>query len=312
MGDVVWGFVHDFGTGEEWTAERGRGAFLNGEPLGAVGPKDTIEILSFEGTTARAVAETIPALLELVGRVRVMGSLALTLCHMAAGRIDARLLAEARALGRHRGRAAPRSRVRARDRSLRGSAVRGRPARSRPALALRGGRHAGARGAACSGSERDLHYWRQTTYAQPPSGGSSGFAVALQTRKSTRFGYAGVEDLSHECADREVLGRQNERAVVGLHARNRCARRDARMRLDRHRVDLGLTAQDGGVGEPQGAVLDLPRRHCSRRQRGPGIGPGQVPGCRDTSDGSGRSGRPSGATWELALREVSRAEASDP
>jgi myo-inositol-1(or 4)-monophosphatase len=88
MGDVVWGFVHDFGTGEEWTAERGRGAFLNGERLGAVRPKDSIEILSFEGTTAKIVAETIPAVVDLVGRVRVMGSLALTLCHLAAGRID--------------------------------------------------------------------------------------------------------------------------------------------------------------------------------------------------------------------------------
>ena len=35
MGDVVFGYVYDFGTGEEWTAERGRGAFLNGARLGA-------------------------------------------------------------------------------------------------------------------------------------------------------------------------------------------------------------------------------------------------------------------------------------
>jgi len=89
MADVVFGFVHDFGTGEEWTAERGRGAFLNGEPLGGVGPKESIEILSFEGTTAAANAEKIPGVIDLVGRVRVMGSLALTLCHMAAGRVDA-------------------------------------------------------------------------------------------------------------------------------------------------------------------------------------------------------------------------------
>ena len=89
MGDVVFGYVYDFGTGEEWTAERGAGAFLDGERLGALRPKDTIEILSFEGTTAAAVAERIDGVLGLVGRVRVMGSLALTLCHLAAGRIDA-------------------------------------------------------------------------------------------------------------------------------------------------------------------------------------------------------------------------------
>ena len=39
MDDVVFGFVHDFGSGEEWTAVRGGGAFLNGEPLTGA-PKD--------------------------------------------------------------------------------------------------------------------------------------------------------------------------------------------------------------------------------------------------------------------------------
>jgi myo-inositol-1(or 4)-monophosphatase len=89
MADVVFGYVHDFGTSEEWTAERGRGAFLNGQPLLGVGPKEHIEILSFEGTTAGAIADRIGGVLDLAGRIRVMGSLALTLCHMAAGRVDA-------------------------------------------------------------------------------------------------------------------------------------------------------------------------------------------------------------------------------
>jgi myo-inositol-1(or 4)-monophosphatase len=89
MEDVVYGYVYDFGSGEEWTAERGKGAFLGGRPLGAVGPKDRIEILSFEGTTAPAIAERIPRVLGLVDRVRVMGSLALSLCHLADGRVDA-------------------------------------------------------------------------------------------------------------------------------------------------------------------------------------------------------------------------------
>jgi myo-inositol-1(or 4)-monophosphatase len=89
MADVVFGFVHDFGTGEQWTAERGRGASLNGDQLGGIGPKERIEILSFEGTTAAVIADRIPGVLALAGRVRVMGSLALSLCHLAAGRVDA-------------------------------------------------------------------------------------------------------------------------------------------------------------------------------------------------------------------------------
>jgi myo-inositol-1(or 4)-monophosphatase len=89
MGDVTFGYVYDFGTGEEWTAKRGGGAFLNGEPLVAPEPKETIEILSFEGTTTPAIAARIGDVLGIAGRVRVMGSLALSLCHLAAGRVDA-------------------------------------------------------------------------------------------------------------------------------------------------------------------------------------------------------------------------------
>jgi myo-inositol-1(or 4)-monophosphatase len=88
MGDVVFGYVYDFGSGEEWIAERGGGAFLNGVRLGALRPKETIEILSFEGTTTPAIADRIGAVLDLAGRLRVMGSLALSLCHLAAGRVD--------------------------------------------------------------------------------------------------------------------------------------------------------------------------------------------------------------------------------
>lgn len=99
LDDVVFGYVHDFGTGEEWTARRGEGAFLGGERLGAIGPKDPIEILSFEGTTTPAVAERVQAVVGLAGRIRVMGSLALSLCHLAAGRVDAVCcLKEARAV----------------------------------------------------------------------------------------------------------------------------------------------------------------------------------------------------------------------
>ena len=88
MGDVTFGYVYDFGTGEEWTAERGGGAYLDGRPLGEQRPKETIEILSFEGTTTLAIADRVVHAVGIAGRLRVMGSLALSLCHLAAGRID--------------------------------------------------------------------------------------------------------------------------------------------------------------------------------------------------------------------------------
>lgn len=89
MDDVVFAFVHDFGSREEWTARRGEGAWLNGEPLGAVLPKDEVEILSFEATRTSLVAQEAPKVADLAYRLRIMGSLALSLCHLAAGRVDA-------------------------------------------------------------------------------------------------------------------------------------------------------------------------------------------------------------------------------
>jgi myo-inositol-1(or 4)-monophosphatase len=89
MDDVVFGFVHDFGSREEWTARRGEGARLNGAALGGERPKDRVEILSFEATRTSLVARDAPKVAELAHRLRIMGSLALSLCHLAAGRVDA-------------------------------------------------------------------------------------------------------------------------------------------------------------------------------------------------------------------------------
>jgi myo-inositol-1(or 4)-monophosphatase len=89
MGDVFFGYVYDFGSGEEWTARRGEGAFLDDRLLEAVAPKEHIELLSLEATRTDLVARHAPALAPVAHRVRVMGSLALSLCHLAAGRVDA-------------------------------------------------------------------------------------------------------------------------------------------------------------------------------------------------------------------------------
>jgi myo-inositol-1(or 4)-monophosphatase len=99
MGDVHFGYVYDFGTGEVWTATRGEGAWLGDAQLGDQRPKEQIEILSVEATVAGAVADKAVAFAGFAHRLRIMGSLALSLCHLAAGRVDAVCsLKEARAV----------------------------------------------------------------------------------------------------------------------------------------------------------------------------------------------------------------------
>jgi myo-inositol-1(or 4)-monophosphatase len=87
MDDVHFGYVFDFGAREEWWAVRGEGAFLNGEPLREL-PKGEIELLAFEATQTSYVAERAASMVGIARRLRIMGSLALSLCHLAAGRLD--------------------------------------------------------------------------------------------------------------------------------------------------------------------------------------------------------------------------------
>jgi myo-inositol-1(or 4)-monophosphatase len=89
MGDVTFGYVYDFGSGEEWTATRGGGAQLDGRPLDGDRPKERVEILAMEGTLSAAVARKAEPLAGYATRFRIMGSLALALCQFAAGRVDA-------------------------------------------------------------------------------------------------------------------------------------------------------------------------------------------------------------------------------
>ena len=88
MGDVHFGYVYDFGSGEEWHATRGGGAWLNGDRVSA-SPRGQIELLSMEATRTDLVARHIAPFEPVARRIRVMGSLALSLCHLAAGRVDA-------------------------------------------------------------------------------------------------------------------------------------------------------------------------------------------------------------------------------
>jgi myo-inositol-1(or 4)-monophosphatase len=91
MGDVTIGLVRDHGTGEEWVAERGRGAWLDGVRLSArtPSPSGILELVLVEGAYPARVSRMAAFLEGRVGRMRALGSLALSTCQTAAGRGDA-------------------------------------------------------------------------------------------------------------------------------------------------------------------------------------------------------------------------------
>ena len=90
MDDVVFGYVYDFGTGEEWTAERGEGACTERRARSATCCRRTRSRSSrFEATLTSSVAEKAARWSGIAHRLRIMGSLAISLCHLAAGRVDA-------------------------------------------------------------------------------------------------------------------------------------------------------------------------------------------------------------------------------
>jgi len=91
--EVVLGVVHDPMANETYAAERGEGATLNGEFIGVSETDELVRALV--GTSYPDDPGELPSSLDLFGRftnlvrgMRRLGSGALDLCYVAAGRLD--------------------------------------------------------------------------------------------------------------------------------------------------------------------------------------------------------------------------------
>jgi myo-inositol-1(or 4)-monophosphatase len=96
MADVVFAFVYDFGPREEWRATRGEGAWCNGVELDRDaterrGRDGRLEVLGIESADPRWVAASVDRLEGTAYRLRALGTIASSLCQVAAARFDAML-----------------------------------------------------------------------------------------------------------------------------------------------------------------------------------------------------------------------------
>jgi myo-inositol-1(or 4)-monophosphatase len=88
MRDVAFGYVADLSSDDEWWANRDGGAYFAGTRL-ELPPDPELEILGVESARPELVAAAGDALAATgARRLRMMGSIALSLCHVAAGRFD--------------------------------------------------------------------------------------------------------------------------------------------------------------------------------------------------------------------------------
>jgi myo-inositol-1(or 4)-monophosphatase len=88
-GDVVFGYVYDLALDEEWHAARGDGAWLGDSRLPALPAAGELEMLGMEMVEPTRLLDAARAIEETgAGRLRALGSLALSLCWVAAGRLD--------------------------------------------------------------------------------------------------------------------------------------------------------------------------------------------------------------------------------
>src|SRR6478672_1869884 len=93
MADVFFGYVYDFGPEVEWIARRGKGAWLDKRRLPADagerrGRDGRLELLGIESADPRWVRDAAERLAEQAYRLRALGTMAATVCQVAAARLD--------------------------------------------------------------------------------------------------------------------------------------------------------------------------------------------------------------------------------
>jgi myo-inositol-1(or 4)-monophosphatase len=89
MRDVEVGYVAELDPPRDWWAVRGEGAFLDGARLRPLEP-GLLEVLGLETARPALVAAAAEAIAGLEARrLRVLGSVAASMCLVAAGRLDA-------------------------------------------------------------------------------------------------------------------------------------------------------------------------------------------------------------------------------
>jgi myo-inositol-1(or 4)-monophosphatase len=91
MADVEFGYVYDFGAGEEFTARRGAGASCGDGEIRVAPDATRLEVLGVESAEPEWALPVLGALAGRVYRLRVIGSIAIAVSYVAAGRFDGML-----------------------------------------------------------------------------------------------------------------------------------------------------------------------------------------------------------------------------
>jgi myo-inositol-1(or 4)-monophosphatase len=87
MEDVTFGYVYEFGAGEEFLATLDGDALLDGQPVRA--PEgDGLELVALEASKPERVLKAAESLQDRAYRIRAPGSIAVCLCYVGAGRFD--------------------------------------------------------------------------------------------------------------------------------------------------------------------------------------------------------------------------------